>query len=66
MPIYRGKECSDFDLDGLKAAYRYGYKGVNDNVEESDQVIIDRLTEQEVDCQPHAFDLGKADGQASE
>ena len=62
MPIYRGKEISDDDLQALLDAYRDGYTAAGcTNVEDSDQPILDRLEEDAVETRAHARRLGHFD-----
>ena len=50
MPMYLGQAVTDEYLQGLIAAYRDGQKeaGGETAVEDSDQVVINRLTEKQV------------------
>lgn len=63
MPTYLNKDVPDTYLQGLIGAYRDGYKTVAENVEDGDQVIIDRLAAALVITQQGATDLGIADAQ---
>ena len=64
MPTYLGKAVSDDYLQGLIAGYRDGYKGVDANFEDGDQVIIDRLSAEKVLTRDAATTLGAADATA--
>lgn len=63
MPMYMGKEVSDEYLQELIAAYRDGQKEAGGSVEDGDQVIINRLSSQQVMSAkaPSAFELGYSD-----
>lgn len=65
MPYYMGKEISDDDLNALKKAYQDGQRdaGGDDAVENTDQLVLDRLAAKEVISPraPSAYDLGWAD-----
>ena len=67
MPVYLGMEVSDEYMQGLIGAYRDGQKSVGGSVEDGDQVVIDRLSSQQVMSEraPSAFDLGKSDSGTS-
>jgi hypothetical protein len=61
MPIYLGQEVSDDYLQGLIGAYRDGQREGGGNVEDGDQVVIDRLSEEKVVTQVGAKELGTFD-----
>lgn len=59
MPIYLGEEVSDDYMQGLIGAYREGYEDAGgQNVEDGDQVIIDRLAAEETKTKVKAGQLG--------
>lgn len=59
-PTYAGKTVSDEWLQDLIGGYREGYTGPNTD-EQSDQLILDRMTEKQVVTRPHAVLLGEYD-----
>ena len=63
MPMYLGKPVSDDYMQGSIGAYRDGQKTVDENIEDGDQVIIDRLTAAKILAKQAATDLGTADAQ---
>jgi hypothetical protein len=66
MPMYLDKAVSDDYLQGLIDGYRDGQKAVGGEaaIEDGDQVVIDRLSANEIKTKGAAEDLGRADATA--
>lgn len=63
MPTYLGKAVSDEYMQGLIEGYRDGQRLASANVEDSDQPIITRLTEESIVTERGAVVLGYQDAQ---
>jgi hypothetical protein len=63
MPMYLGKAVSDEYMQGLIEGYRDGQRLVPTAVEDGDQPIINRLTEEKIVLERKAVVLGYQDGQ---
>jgi len=63
-PTYLGHPISDEELQKMIAAYREGYKqaGGDAEADQGDQVILDRLEEEQILTDLGAAALGQQDG----